>query len=147
MLILSGILRKFAARPIVKRLKNIFFFFKRVPLEKNYVSRCFCHYLWCSQDSPRFNFAKRKRITSPRYAEVEPVSDEPFSTVTSRGRAQRSRVIEWFEWTFVVRSVLSHLFLARLLQRGTTIMFQCASLICLTQAVRKKTDTHIIISV
>lgn len=34
MLILSGILRKFAARPIVKRLKNIFFFLNEYLLRR-----------------------------------------------------------------------------------------------------------------
>ena len=142
---------KIAERPIVKRLKDKIcccFFFK-----DNY-------YLlgWIMLLAGFASISARSRVpwglVSPKggryewfYDKADPVSDEPFSTVLSRGNDPKVQS-DWIIWMNICCQVCSESFVfVRPFWCGVAVHLQSVSLLCLTLAGWTKRGVYLIISV
>ena len=150
MLIISRTHGKIAERPIVKRLKDkiCFFFLKTnyyllrwIMLLAGFASISACSLVPWGLVSPkggRYEWF---------YDKADPVSDEPFSTVLSRGNNPKVQS-DWIIWMNICCQVCSESFIfVRLLRHGAALHLQNVSLLCLTLAGWTKQGVYVIISV
>ena len=81
------------------------------------------------------------------YDKADPVSDEPFSTVLSRGNDPKIQS-DWIIWMNICCQVCSESFVfVRPFRRGVAVHLQSVSLLCLTLAGWTKWGVYLIISV